>query len=353
MKSWGDLNGSDLMTMDRSGLLRTRENATTPSLLFVDLNDLHWLDPDLRDVTIGAVIPESNKTFSTCIVHAGWASSYLNVSTGSVESPSNISAMISRSVEISPSWAEYLNPVIDDLGTRVFGSLSSFFNGDQTQDLAEMDPADQATADYDLSYAYERILAALVTNGLANVYIDSNLQGNLVDAALCAVNIQDKPCDWSKLYSSDPAYFETPSEARSLDWSERQVKHSVQGFAYSSEGIIIKAYIVVLLIYAAVVLLYSLYSLVEGHTASPWRSVSELTTLALVSPQPDKGLNEFHSTSPGIYGLGVFEKNVRVVAVDEAQGGENGREELQLVFGKTMPAGYKKLVPDDKYGASS
>jgi len=71
----------------------------------------------------------------------------------------------------------------------------------------------------------------------------------------------------------------------------------------------------------------------------------------LVSPQPDKSLDEFNSTSTGIYGLQVFGKNVRVVAVDDEKGAENGREELQLVFGKTMPRGYVKLVPNTEYGA--
>ncbi len=347
---YGSTYGSDLMTTNRSGLLQTQENETKPSLLFLDLKSLHWSDPFLNDITVGAVISESNTSFSTCIVHAGWASTYLNLSTGSVESPSNISTLFNRTIEISPSWAEYLNPVTDSSGNRVFASLSSFFNGDLNQRLAQMDPGDQTR--FQLRYAYESILAALVTNGLANVYIDSTLQGDLVVAALCAVTDPDEPCDWSKLYSSDPAYFKTPSEAKPLGWNEWQVKHSVQGLAYSSEGIVIKFYIVVLLVYAAIVVLYSLYSLVMGRTSSPWRSVWELTTLALVSPQPDKGLNEFHSTSTGIYGLGVFEKNVRVVAVDEGQGAENGREELQLVFGKKMPLGYKKVVPNDEYGAS-
>lgn len=350
-KDFRDDNEEDLMTMNRSGLLQTLDNAKPPSLHFVDLNDLHWSDPDLGDVTLGAVIIESNQSFSTCVVHAGWAATYLNLSTGSVESPSNISAFSRRNIEISPSWAAYLNPVTDDSGNRVFGWLSSFFKGDQTHYLAQMQPTDLLEAGNSLSRGYETILAALVTNGLANVFIDATLQGNLSQAALCAVNLQVDPCDYSRLYSSDPAYFIEPSEAKSLNWNEWQVRHSVQGLVYSSDGIIVQFYIVVLLIYAVVVVLFSLYSLWNGHTSSSWRSVSELTTLALVSPQPEKDLDEFHSTSSGIYGLSVFEKNVRVAAIDEEHNAGDGREELQLVFGMQMPPGYKKLVPNNEYGA--
>lgn len=350
-KNYLDINGTDLMTMNRSRLLQTQDSARPPSLLFVNLDDLHWSDPDLMDVATGAVIMDNNQSFSTCVIHAGWAATYLNISTGFVESPSNISAMHLRSVKISPSWAEYLNPITDASGNRVFGWLSSFFKGDQNQYMAHLDPAQQHHGESPLSVGYEKILAALVTNGLANIFIDATLQGDLMGAALCALFIHADPCGWLRRKASNPAYFIEPFEAKSLNWNEWRVTHSVQGLAYSSEGIIIKFYMGVLLVYAVVVILFSMYSVWKGHTSYPWRSVSELTTLALVSPQPDKSLDEFHSTSTGIYGLDVFGKNVRVVAVDDEQGAENGREELQLVFGKTIPPGYKKLVPNNEYGA--
>ncbi len=349
-KYYLDVNGSDLMTMNRSRLSQTQGTAKMPSLLFVDLDDLQWSEPDLIDVAVGAVIMDSNQSFSTCIVHAGWVRTYLNISTGSVESPSNISAMPSRGIKIPPSWAKYLNPITDNSGNRVFGWLTSFFRGDQNQYMAQLDPAQQFNGESLLSRGYEIILAALVTNGLANIFIDATLQGDLVGAASCVAGIRRDHCDWSGLYS-DFAYFKEPSQAKSLNWTGWQVRHSVHGLTYSSEGIIIKFYMVVLLIYAAVITLFSAYSHAKGQTSYPWRSVSELTTLALVSPQPDKGLRDFHSTSAGIYGLNVFGKNVRVAAVNKKKGAEIGREELQLVFGKTMPRGYKKLVPNTEYGA--
>lgn len=153
------------------------------------------------------------------------------------------------------------------------------------------------------------------------------------------------------VYSPDPAYFKEPANAESNNWNEWQVHHSVQGLAYSSDGCIIKAYIVILLVYPAIALSYTVYAFCKRQGSSPWRSVSELTTLALNSPQPPKDLEAFESTSAGIYGLGVFEKNVRVAAVDDEKGVEEGVEELQLVFGKEMPAGFKKLTPNQEYGS--
>lgn len=125
----------------------------------------------------------------------------------------------------------------------------------------------------------------------------------------------------------------------------------MQGLAYSSDSVIIKVYMVILLIYAAVALSYAFYAFWRRQGSSPWRSISELTTLALNSPQPPEDIEAFDSTSAGIYGLGVFQKNVRVAAVDDEKGVEEGVEELQLVFGKEMPSGFKKLTPNQEYGS--
>ncbi len=235
-KDYLDVNGSDLMTLNRSRLSQIQDSASVPSLLFVDIDDLHWSDPDLMDFAVGAVIMDSNQSFSTCTIHAGWGATYLNISTGYVESPTNISAMHLRGVKISPSWAEYLNPITDDSGNRVFGRLSSSFKGDQSQYMAKLDPAQSYHGESRLSEGYEKILAALVTNGLANIFIDATLQGDLVGAAPCALGIPNEPCDWSRLYAADPTYFKEPSEAKSLNWVEWRVTHSVQGLTYSSEG---------------------------------------------------------------------------------------------------------------------
>lgn len=324
----------NLTTMERCRLLETYGNATTPTLLFVNLSNFTSSFQVIDDISLGAVIINSSQSFSSCVMHTGWASAYLNTttdSTGSVQSPDDIHSMVLRSVKIDPSWAEFLNPITDPAGARVFESLSSYSS-----------EAGAAT--------YQNVLATLVTNGLANLRNFATAKSNLTDSVSCAIGIPTTAdCDVVEPLSSDPTYFVRPSGAEIEDWSQWEVNHYLYGLAYSRDGTVAKISIVVLLIYATFASIHALYTIVRGRSSSSWQSVSELTTLALLS-QPPKD-PDLQNTSAGIYGLSTFKKQVRVVAVNGGKGGDEGREGLQLVFGKEMPAGYSKVEANEEYGA--
>lgn len=317
----------NVTSLNLTELLEKQGNAKNPSLVFVDLTNLTSLVNDLNDVSLGAVIINSDRTFTSCIIHSGWASTNLNISEAFVQSRSDISNMSPRHATISPSWANFLNPIVEASGVSVFDSLlTNFIDASQDPALSRVD-------------FYEGVLGALVANGMANFGIGVTFQGN------------SPKVDTSLSYSADHNYFIKPSDADAKGWNEWRVKHFVSGLTFSSEGVVIKLSIAVLLVYAALAVTHSLYMLWLGHSSSSWQSVSELTTLALVSQPPEDA--NLKNTSAGIYGVSVFQKVVRIAVVNKEQVDGRRGEELQLVFGKRLPPGYSGLVPNKEYGSAA
>jgi len=350
-----NLNPFSVASVTRSQLLRTPGNAAMPRLLFVDLFNLSSSNKNLQNVSLGAVIidsqnPHNVPTFATCSIYAGWASTHLRSSTASTETMGGITPENLSSVQISTQWAKFLNPTLNRSDTTVFESLTSLLNSGNIISDVKNNPKgdDQDVAEGNLAYAYEIILAALVTNGLANVGILSTLQGNLSNSTLCAVSGSDPATCIAS--NSNSNYFEHLDDMPK-DWIMRNITHSVSCRAYNKDGVVIKIAICVLLVYALVAVVHMFFGIAIGYSSSSWQSVSELTALAMNSPQEPA----LQNTCAGIYGVRVFKKRVRVVAVDDEEGkqGEKGGSgtvgHLQLIFGGDTQ-GVRKLATDTEYG---
>lgn len=118
----------------------------------------------------------------------------MSASNGVVQSLKNVSANSSYVAKISPGWAKYLDPIVTLAGGKVFEFLSSTFIGDRNSRLLQDrgDPSIQGDHIMDITEAYQKVLAAIVTNGLANSGLYSTLQGDLVTSALCAIRTHPK-----------------------------------------------------------------------------------------------------------------------------------------------------------------
>ncbi|KAL8754912.1 MAG: hypothetical protein Q9184_004957 [Pyrenodesmia sp. 2 TL-2023] len=214
-----------------------------------------------------------------------------------------------RSINISRSWAQYLDPSIEGFNTSLFNLLS--------RKHVEREDIGYETVDT------TGLLVTLLLNGLARIGWGSTLQGEVRSVEL---NGEDGGLDGNYWLSGRGDVFENIDRTESQDWVTLRVDSSLEGYAYNTFTTPPRIAIAVLTAYCLLVAGHVLYTGVTGISSNCWDTIAEVTALAMNS-SPTAALR---NTCAGITELHIFKLPVRIlVSKDEEGEGEH----LELVFG--------------------
>lgn len=278
-------------------------------------NRLHWIElPQglYNGSAIGAIVllpmqdakpgeSASEQNILLCTLGAGWGQSTLNVttqlfgysnvqsamsnpesvmreflsaqagegspSTVGISSAENLADMVSGvfllpsypqiQMNISTTWARYLNPFITELNTTVFHHLMQ-------GNFTSHSPGVSAGI----------ILPSLLANGLARIGIESSLQGEL---RTTTDSSGENVTDWNSWFQGKGDAFIVDSQ-ESKDWLKLKVDTTFEGYAYNSSGVGPKVSITSLLLYCAFAIAHTCYAGISGETHLPhtneWLTIS-------------------------------------------------------------------------------
>ncbi|KAL8829748.1 MAG: hypothetical protein Q9170_006034, partial [Blastenia crenularia] len=270
--------------ISRSEILETSGSKSDYRVKWVDLPE----DP-FKGSAIGAIIlqPTTNASqgILLCNIAAGWGTSSMNMSSspaasgtdwasssiydpaGTLTQASDYSQRVAESVltfklpmfpqqpvNISESWAAYLNPQIPALNTTVINALMA-------RKMARKPDTTSANI----------ILAGLVANGLSRTGFNSQLQGDLRTVFNPKVNASLPDADYW-LASKGDMFHVDPSTSK--DWVKLRVDSSVEGYAFSFDGFAPKLTAAVLLLYCTLVVAHLIYAIVSGISSTSWDSIT-------------------------------------------------------------------------------
>ena len=320
----------------RSDILDTAGPKSEYRVKWVDLPE----DP-FNGTSIGAVILQpttnSSQEILLCNLAAGWGSSSMNMSSSPAASGSQIASSSiydphsllpqasdyekriadsvltfdypifpQRRINISESWAEFLNPTLPTENTTVVNALMG-------SKLVNEDDAVSANI----------IMAGLLANGLSRTGFSSRLQGNIRTAFNPTLNASIP--DGNYWFGGKGDMFQVDPKA-SQDWVKLRVSSSVKGYAFSTEGFAPKVTIVILLIYCSLVAIHILYAAMTGVSSTSWDSIAEFVVLA-VNSSPTVHLR---NTCAGITQMSAFRLPVRILTSKDPL---QDQDHLELVFG--------------------
>lgn len=208
-------------------------------------------------------------------------------------------------VQITPNWAQHLDPVVGQSGQSIFATLSSSlgnFNG--------------ISRAHSPTNAVEAIISVMITEGMARIHNTAFIQGPLVGTTRLQWRRQMLPAK-GVFGPGGSAFNFTPG---TNDQSGKfQMKTTVNGYGYGLTTASILS-TMVLLIYSLIALTYVVYTIFFSQiTSSAWDSITELVALAMNST-PSSAL---YNTGAGISCLNTLKQPVAV--------GVTG-DHLQLIF---------------------
>lgn len=208
-------------------------------------------------------------------------------------------------INISESWAQYLDPAVRGLNTNLIDILM------QQQILPGTEHILAAN-----------ILPILTVNGLARTSWDSLEQG---DVKSVGPNGNDG-LDGNYWLSGKGGVFNV-DPAESKDWVTFRVQSTLQGYAYNTLTVPPRIAIAILTAYCLLVIGHTLYSGIAGISSNCWDTIAEVTALAMNST-PTAALR---NTCAGITELHIFKLPVRILVSKDVEG---EGEHLELVFGR-------------------
>ena len=345
---------------------------TEPRLIFVDLTDSGITDTNLGFVLLDPRAPSANQPYTTGLIPAGWGVRNMHTSpnvgelfakvvqspgfTGPYTEDSEKAKLLFpdwplNKISLSKQWADYTNPVLPELNTSIYSALASLdhgvaltYNEDEGEDWRQPNIAGR--------FQYT-LLAALIANGLSNLGSDVSLQGNIA-----LDDFYDPPIVDGKQWILHNKDLFTLDPAESAGWVRLQVNSTIEGLAYSTNGLPVKFALSILIAYCVVAITYILYTSITGISSASWDTLAELTALAVNSPPAA----ELHNTCAGIANMALFKTPVRVEATYEDDGSlENGERDqaterrgghLQLVFGNgKVTTVHEGVKMNTEYGA--
>lgn len=197
-------------------------------------------------------------------------------------------------IAIDTAWAEYLNPTVDADNATVFKELVY---------------GSKASGTVDDGPLVERLLSAMVTNGLARIGYSAFAQGVLPDLALP---------NWSDAIFPKGT-FGTGGEIWNTDGIDTsnmlkaEVQVTVNGYGFWIESRTVLAAAVLLLIYCGFTLPHAIFVAISGVSYMSWDSITNLTTLAIQSSKTQA----LRNTTAGVAGNGVYKTPVKLRAVGD------------------------------------
>ncbi|KEF60305.1 uncharacterized protein A1O9_01865 [Exophiala aquamarina CBS 119918] len=296
-----------------------------------------WVDgieissPD-NGTALGAIVipsevcPQSNISslmVSACVIGGRWASTKsfirstsngLDLLNGLVENLVSVDSLAelpqwsNPSVKLSKAWAESLEAITDVLNRTVVDNLIR-----QMPITDNICPNGTSEGRYQISlrrpFMYERLLATLVANGMSHAA-----------GAIEEWFWYPSPKQTGGWVFTDPNTFEQKSQ-KSPPGVVLTFEGHLPGFAWNLDGIPIKIVLPVLMVYCLYTLSYVLFTFITGRSSMAWRSISQMTALAINSTPTDV----LDNTSAGIEHKKTFAKPISVREV------ENHRR-LELIF---------------------
>lgn len=260
---------------------------------------VEWIDlPEepFRGSSIGAIIKfpsvdskmQSSQVIVVCNIAAGWSPGYLALKTagsGITDATTSFPHQIPNKriaqayaldlglppaensdqnpnwapINISRSWAQYLNPVIDGLNRTVSEVL---IQEDVNQ---EIDCA--------------RMISALVVNGLARTSWNSTLQGDVKSAGSDGTKYEYVDGDY---WLSGRGDVFTVDPRESQDWATFRVDSTFQGYGYNAYTVPPRVAIAVMVLYCLLVAGHTIYSGKTGkHHSIPISSPIKIQRILL------------------------------------------------------------------------
>lgn len=207
------------------------------------------------------------------------------------------------SINISESWAQYLDPLIEPLNSSLFNVLMQYTEGN-------------------VAGTVQNALVMLVTNGLARTAWGTTLQGDVKTVVLDG----EERLDGNYWLSGKGDVFKV-DPGLSHNWVTLRVDSTLKGYAYNTLTTPPCIAIALLTAYCLLVLGHIFYSAISGISSNSWDSIAELTALAINST-PTAALR---NTCAGISELHIFKLPVRIL-VNKDEEGEG--EHLELVLTK-------------------
>lgn len=292
-------------------------NSPYPSLIFIDNpEDLHSSTaavvvlPKAAFATGGELDSGENNndtTVMSCLVSSQWVDSkpYLAnqriyqrswTSHNEYDYPEiyNDQEDVGNPININTAWAEYLNPIIDADNGTVF------------KELVHGSRASGSVADAALM---ERLLSAMVTNGLARIGYSTFAQGVL--PALDTPNWANPIFPKGTFGSGGEIWNTNGIDTSNMLKAEVQVTINGYGFWIESKTVI--AAVVLILLYCCFTLPHAIFVAISGVSYMSWDSITGLTTLAIQSSKT----STLHNTTVGVAGNGVYKTPVKLRAVGD------------------------------------
>ena len=323
------------------------DNSTTsPGLQFVELPPEQF-----GNNTIGTLVtfPPSwpgGSNLLTCAVDARWAPVTIKSTRDNMKVVSGhptgwpsgaLCNLLAPSVKVTPEWAQYLNPHIQNINQTVFHALAQSIGAHTSKWKDDIGFVQSVT---------ESILTMLITNGLSRIASSATFQGkfNHCSNDNCG-EICGRWClDMMPKQSQELGYggniynlSDIPDQSK---LSKFTVHVDVNGYAYSLKGAAMLLSCAVLLSYCFLVAVHSTFVVITRTSSNAWDTVSEVTALAMQS-QPTEVLK---NTCAGFSTAAVFSRLVKVVKTGPAG------DHLELDFGDYGRGYGERLVEDEFYG---
>ena len=156
-------------------------------------------------------------------------------------------------IRMTPQWAEFLNPFVPSINDTVLNFLFSIVEQDDTE--------------FDIKQFAQSMISSLVANALGRVGFNNVFEGNLKtiqvnDASEFGRNYTDVDgTAW--IYAKEDFFYLSP-EDENKGWAKFQVKSTIKGYAYNTNGFAPKVAISFLLTYCAIALTHTFYSGITG-----------------------------------------------------------------------------------------
>lgn len=344
------MNPTNLFTVpENSSLVQT----VTTILSTGDFPRLTWVDADVIPTTsnssihVVATFPSStsgNRLVYCCTIDSVYAQAEL---LGSRDLPKVITGYPSgilglgpfldgaQQVIITPAWAELLFPEINSPNATVFTQMVS---------TAGMWNSSLPSQPYNFPFIVESILSTSVTNGLARSTYNRTMLGTLKGSS--PAECSDPPSDWcggSWEYEMIPKHsLGWGGSAFAISTQDQQratmftMHATVNGYAWSSRGMLQKAAITVLAVYSVFAISHFIYLVKSGYTSLAWEKAPEMVSLAMNS----KPTAVLRNTGAGIDTLQPYKAKVKIKV------GPQGH--LEYIFEDSE--GYTNFIlPNERY----
>ncbi|KAF9893512.1 hypothetical protein FE257_010824 [Aspergillus nanangensis] len=337
------------------------DNITSPTLQFVDFSEAG--NQRLRNASLGVFItlPASSATGKKvlgCSVDARWSNSTMtssiktNIRTVSNDEPPDFNDYGIcaghdglKKIHISPGWANYLNPTLRNMSSDVFQHLAIAASLDPIWNYEEV-PGNQSewykvnNEEWDtviIAPYFEALLASLIANGLSLNYATATLQGYTKDDSVSRLLPRHS---FGHRYDT---IYQLPPGTNTSTMSEYKVHVDIEGYAYILSGTAVILSTIILSLYVVFVLGYIALLWTFRQYSTSWDSMSELTALAVQSPET----SVLKNTTAGIYTSSIYSNKVQVVK----RRCQNGDLKLALHFsdGGDSPKESEKVVTGEYY----